>query len=1050
MIKLYCAGLELHTDYLVLTKDKKIVFANLLSRSASTVQSFIANIYKQAKVQYDRETLYASGDYIGFLDSYSVGKTKYTQGIIKSEQLFNKKVSTNENTVDTFFIVEDSDQFKSTIYEVLYQLTDLPIISEWIDYIVKRLEAKRFLNECRILMTDDYSHIVNGPNGKSDMKNWKFYSLKASIKDLDAIIENGLKAKEISICDETMNPITASSIDAYYQTYGVSIVENVLRNIKPLMQRVQELPFKTHTKMAMPQQAEIVNGVVNYLKDKNYVIINGGMGVGKTFISILISTMMKEHHRSIIMAPGHMLEKWKEEILTELPNANVVILDSFEKVVKLRDQVGNKPVGANYYIISKDFSKLGSEMIPSPHSVGKKQIPMVKCADCERLSYDTGQEVCECGSKNITRRKSVYKMKGLLCPKCGELIYSSKPHFESAYYFDDEKDSRPLQYSDFRSPTNKNAVCGHCDEALWQLSVKNLKSENEYAGMQSKSRKWIKLTLPRNKSNLTFKTEYYFKTEYDELVEDGTLNNENHRISNISELRKYPPALFMKKFLGKGFFDFGFFDEVHELKGAASSQALAAHHLQSCSKKKVLLTGTLTGGFATDLFYLLYRVDPQLMKREGFQFSDNMKFAEEFGVISTKRSYENETEYFNKSSKGRSIGSKSVLPGISPLLFTTLLINNTVFLELSDFDAFLTELREIPIGVEMSPKTKDIYSRVSSTLKGALKEKGTGAQKLLGQFLPTLLSLPDVNVLDNIIHPHSGDVLFRFKDNPEDYYDEDGFLPKEKELIETVQLELSENRNVFVYCEYTSEGAKNVTQRLKTLIEKNCGLEGQVDILKSTILPRKRMAWIKKRASEGVKVFITNPRLVKTGLDFIFKYEGKLYNYPTIIFFQVGYDLFTAWQASARHRRLIQMLECRTYYMYYKNTLQEVALETLANKRVATAALQGSFSEEGLNAMANSVDPKVQLANALQNGINSNDIDALFKSYNEKNKRSLTEAEVKCLERLSELWTKNDDVFEQFDFTQQIDLVAKMELITNTVSKVIGKKRVAEGQLMLF
>ena len=112
-------------------------------------------------------------------------------------------------------------------------------------------------------------------------------------------------------------------------------------------------------------------------------------------------------------------------------------------------------------------------------------------------------------------------------------------------------------------------------------------------------------------------------------------------------------------------------------------------------------------------------------------------------------------------------------------------------------------------------------------------------------------------------------------------------LAKERRLIELIKKEQTENRNCFVFAEYTGNPSTCITYRLKAIIEKHCNLKGKVVILESSSPSAdKREEWIHKKAEEGTKVFITNPRNTETGLDFCFKKNGVLYNYPTIIFYQ--------------------------------------------------------------------------------------------------------------------------------------------------------------------
>lgn len=89
------------------------------------------------------------------------------------------------------------------------------------------------------------------------------------------------------------------------------------------------------------------------------------------------------------------------------------------------------------------------------------------------------------------------------------------------------------------------------------------------------------------------------------------------------------------------------------------------------------------------------------------------------------------------------------------------------------------------------------------------------------------------------------------------------------------------------------------------------------------------------------------------------------YNYPTLIFYQLGYSLFVIWQASRRAYRLNQRKPCKNIYLAWEGTAQEAVISLIAEKQAATAAIQGHFSAEGLAAMAQGVDTRVKLAAAL-------------------------------------------------------------------------------------
>ena len=55
-----------------------------------------------------------------------------------------------------------------------------------------------------------------------------------------------------------------------------------------------------------------------------------------------------------------------------------------------------------------------------------------------------------------------------------------------------------------------------------------------------------------------------------------------------------------------GFFDYAIGDEVHELKGGDTAQGNALGTLANCAGRIAVLTGTLLGGYASDLFNILF------------------------------------------------------------------------------------------------------------------------------------------------------------------------------------------------------------------------------------------------------------------------------------------------------------------------------------------------------------------------------------------------------------------------------------------------------------
>ena len=292
-------------------------------------------------------------------------------------------------------------------------------------------------------------------------------------------------------------------------------------------------------------------------------------------------------------------------------------------------------------------------------------------------------------------------------------------------------------------------------------------------------------------------------------------------------------------------------------------------------------------------------------------------------------------------------------------------MDTALFLDLSDLSRYLPHLYEYVRFVPLEPEIRSEYVRIRHELKDTMKEDKK-EKVLMGSYLQFSLSYTDMPYKRGpILSPVTGDIVAE----PADFSEliaEGKLLNKEREIVEIICKEQEEGRNCFIYCEYTG-GDDAVTYRLKEVVEKNCNLAyNEVTVMESSNPPAvEREEWMHQKAMEGTRVFISNAKCVATGLDFAFHYLGKDYNYPTIIFFQTGYDMIKIWQASRRHYRLNQTMECRTYYIVSENTLQPDVVEMIANKEAATNAIQGQFSSEGLTAMARGLDPRVALAQSV-------------------------------------------------------------------------------------
>ena len=93
---------------------------------------------------------------------------------------------------------------------------------------------------------------------------------------------------------------------------------------------------------------------------------------------------------------------------------------------------------------------------------------------------------------------------------------------------------------------------------------------------------------------------------------------------------------------------------------------------------------------------------------------------------------------------------------------------------------------------------------------------------------------------------------------------------------------------------------------------------------------------------------ICRPRLVQTGLDLI--------DFPTLIWYETDYSVYTMRQASRRSWRIGQTRPVRVVFMAYRGKLQSDALQLVAKKLQSSLAVEGELPEEGLAAFGDDGD----------------------------------------------------------------------------------------------
>ena len=898
------------------------------------------NPFEDAYIRFRGPSCYKRKHTRYVVESIKNSDTDIVNTIIYLKDVYNVQQNGEDWTLYMYLKeneIHDNNRVKELLLDKLLKYSSVPILPEWIDYIYEQVEEDIVLSSNIILEGAEKVYVARLAGNQHSIKT---------------IIERGLGDGSININGSNEPSVLLediSGLNDYLSLFGSMLANKIQQKFKPKFipgtdaysNHLSTLDDFIHHKgieLYAAQMAVIQANANNFNVNKHGFIV-GEMGSGKTAMTgstfYVHNASSTKGFNALIMAPSHLVEKWKEEMERFIPNSKGYIVHNLDELLELENKLRNKNRAENMFVImSKEIAKLGYDERPA--AVWSKTKGCYVCPECGQPLY---KEMSV--QQQYSRRKVKVKVKlteldftkqfahNVYCPNKIKVWNEEKHTYE-------EKE---------------------CHAKLWTA----LNRDESHGWLKLGEQGWIR------EEHIVKVTEDFMAKEiinkketalFDRLFEQYDLYQNGEPFKHTYKgSKKYPVAKYIKKRMN-GVFDYLALDEAHLLMNN-SLQGIAAHHLMKACNHTLLLTGTLLNGFAANLFYTLFRVCPNIMRQEGFTYNDEPEFARLFGVVSRESTFRVERGY------GRTrVGNvkEKRLPGVSPLVFTKFLLNLTSFITLEDMAEGLPDYREIPIGIDMDNETRTAYSDVQSFFSNRVGQFRAGSRKIMGSLIKLMTQYPDApHCQRRIQDPDTGNIEY------ESIILDKGIRNKEQKLLEIIQEKLELGEKVLVY--YNTVNTTDLGDHLCSFL---CAEDIKAFELRASVKAEKRMEYIKKEVNKGAQVMITNPSLVETGLD--------LLDFTTIVFFQVGYNLSTMRQASRRSWRLSQTKNIEVYFLYYNDTIQEQAISLMATKLQAAQTLEGNFSEEGLKAMSQNDDVLTQIANNVVNDIKTVvDLDA-FKS----------------------------------------------------------------------
>ena len=828
------------------------------------------------------------------------------------------KVAVKKNL---YFFCNNQDE----LFTELDRKLSIPLIPEFKDYFISELQDRNILQRLTVYSLG---------------RKFEAWHMKISEdeKEVAEVLEDGLKTGKISIPGTQKGNLSIfkniGTFTQYLHEFGAMIADRIKKCFPPRFNPAEETVAPEITEVndcvrahagysLFDAQLGAAEALKRQLETDKMALLVAECSTGKPKIGSAAlyayqhgNPKRKVYNKAfnVVICPSHITGKWVREIHETIPNSYAMHVTTMSEVDNLYSYYlkENKSV---YCILSKETARNGYMRKPSV-------------------------------IWNPIKR-------GFVCPHCGYVQ-------EMDILTDEGRYTVKADAGFFLNENNKNHKCQNkkCGEVLWSMvNTKDLApSRNEWVRIGSYGFIHRKFA---HQAHAACKSESAAR----KIAE--VVNNPDGVFPAPGAFDRFPLSSYIKKRIRK--IDGLIVDELHQYSGE-SAQGQAMAELAGISDKVIGMTATLVNGYAKGIFYLLFRLKSHLMLLDNQKYEASRDFCHQYGVVEELYQVDNNTSSYNSTSKAtkRKVREK-FLPGISPIVYSRFLLENAVFLSLADMGKELPDYEEIPLFCELTDEIRKEYERLENEFKKIMTKNKKIGNSILSAYMNLLSAYPD--------QPYGHDPIynpFRTVEEealiiPQDLGTADVMQPKDDKIINLVERKIAAGENVIIYTAWTRLDSQD--KLFKKLNEKGI----PTAILKPSVETTKREAWVEKKLQSGIRVLITNPALVETGLD--------LNAFTTLVFYNIAYNLYIFRQASRRSWRINQTApRVEVYMFYYKNTMQQRALRLMASKLSAATVIEGNISEEGLAAMSDCEDMTTQLAKELMSGLKEN-VDELADSF---------------------------------------------------------------------
>jgi len=358
------------------------------------------------------------------------------------------------------------------------------------------------------------------------------------------------------------------------------------------------------------------------------------------------------------------------------------------------------------------------------------------------------------------------------------------------------------------------------------------------------------------------------------------------------------------------------------------------------------------------------------MKKRGYFGNSGLaNFISNFGGVKSSITIR-QNRRGTKGSRGLQISKPVEIPIISPALYSYQFAGNTAYLNMEELNYTMPPYSEEVIPVEKEPFRKPLRDliEIDDSIKAFFKAMDKSTYHLKASFLKLLLYAEDNMTISyqlsmsidektkQMAKAFLGDECITEDDrliigNIPPQMGKDELSNKEKALIAKIRQEFAQGRRCMIYTYFTHK--TKITDRLMEVLQR------EFPNKKFGILPDKLKA-------ERIESFLEDNyfdccmapyKRVATGMDIVM--------YPTLIFYQFGYEITGIRQARRRAWRAVkQKNDCHVFFVAYDGP-QATTLELLTKKIAAASVAEGEIVKKNDIAALSMSSLEVELLNRI-------------------------------------------------------------------------------------